>query len=266
MTDAMRAGAFLRERLGSAQPEMAVVLGSGLGGIAESLERPVGVDTAQIPGFPAASVAGHAGRVLLGRWSGRPVLLFQGRVHLYEGHPVEAVTLGVRTAAALGIRFLVLTNAAGSCSVAVPPGSLMRAQDLLDLFFRRLHGRQAKPFVGRGGVLDPQLGRWIDDAARRESIILAHGVLCGSSGPAYETAAEIRLQRTLGAHAACMSTIPEAFAAADCGMRVAVVSLITNFGTGITSRRLEHAEVVGWAARAGDDLGRLLRALAGLLP
>jgi purine nucleoside phosphorylase len=165
----------------------------------------------------------------------------------------------------MGAEYLVLTNAAGSCSSAVGPGSLMRATDLLDLFFRRLRGDRAKPFLGRGRVLDSELCRLVDEAAVLESIPLAHGVLCGSSGPAYETAAEIRLQRTLDAQAACMSTVPEAFAAVDCGMRAAVVSLITNFGTGVSSAPLNHAEVVEWAARAGEDLGRLLRRLAVLL-
>lgn len=266
MTDASRAAAFLRQRLGSGRPELAIVLGSGLGGIAASLDDAVNVETTDVPGFPASTVAGHAGRIYLGRWGGRRVLLFQGRVHLYEGHPVETVTLGVRCAAQMGAEHLVLTNAAGSCSSAVGPGSLMRATDLLDLFFRRLRGNRDKGFIGRGRALDPRLGRRIDEAALLESIPLAHGVLCGSSGPAYETAAEIRLQRTLDAQAACMSTIPEVFAAVDCGMRVGVVSLITNFGTGVSSAPLNHAEVVEWAARAGEDLGRLLRRLAGLLP
>ena len=266
MTDAARAADFLRQRFGDERPEMTVVLGSGLGGIAASLADSVSIETREVPGFPAATVAGHAGRIYMGRWADRRVLLFQGRVHLYEGHAVETVTLGVRCAAALGAQLLVLTNAAGSCSSAVGPGSLMRATDLIDLFFRRLRGNRAKGFIGRGGALDPQIGRLVDEAAVLESIPLAHGVLCGSSGPTYETAAEIRLQRTLDAQAACMSTIPEVFAAIDCGMRVAVVSLITNFGTGVSSEPLRHADVVEWAARAGEDLGRLLRRLAGLLP
>jgi inosine/guanosine/xanthosine phosphorylase family protein len=266
MTDAARAADFLRQRLGAQRPEMAVVLGSGLGGIAASLADAVSIETTEVPGFPASTVAGHAGRIYLGRWAERRVLLFQGRVHLYEGHEVETVTLGVRCAAELGAKYLVLTNAAGSCSSAVGPGSLMRATDLLDLFFRRLRGNRAKPFIGRGGALDPKLCRLVDEAAALESIPLAHGVMCGSSGPAYETAAEIRLQRTLDAQAACMSTIPEVFAAVDCGMRVAVISLITNFGTGVSSAPLNHAEVVEWAAKAGEDLGRLLLRLAALLP
>lgn len=266
MRDSETVATFLRERLGALTPEIAVVLGSGLGVIANTLEESTSVATEEIPGFPVSTVAGHAGRVHLGRWGGRVVLLFQGRVHLYEGYPIQTVTLGVRTAAELGARYLVLTNAAGSCDRAIRPGSLMRASDLLDLFFRRLRGNSKKPFIGRGRTLDPELGAMIDEAARREKITLSHGVLCGSSGPSYESAAEIRLQRAIGAHAACMSTVPESYAAVDSGLRVAAISLITNYGTGITQERLDHAEVVEWAERAGKDLGRLLRRLAGSLP
>ena len=216
--------------------------------------------------MPAASVAGHAGRVWLGWWGGCCVLVFQGRLHLYEGHPVETITLSVRAAAELGVRDIVLSNAAGSCDGAIPPGSLMRASDLLDLFFHRIRGRARAPHIGRGGVLDADLGAVLDEAARRERIDLRHGVLCGSLGPSYETASEVRLWRRLGASAACMSTVPEAFAARAAGMRVAAVSLITNLGTGLRAgARLDHSEVVEQAAHAGEELGCLLKKAAELL-
>ena len=264
--DAQRAALFLSRRLEDGRPRFAVVLGSGLGSIAASLERASQVPMQEIPGMLPASVAGHAGRVCLGWWGRCCVLAFQGRLHLYEGHPVETITLSVRTAAELGVRDIVLTNAAGSCDGAIPPGSLMRADDLLDLFFRRIRGRVRAPYVGRGGVLDADLGGILDEAARCERIDLRHGVLCGSLGPSYETAAEVRLWRRLGAGAACMSTVPEAFAARAAGMRVAVVSLITNFGTGLLAgARLDHSEVVAAAGQAGEDLGRLLRRAAAIL-
>jgi len=259
MSDAKRAAEHLRGWMGTASPSLAVVLGSGLGGISESLEERKTIPFTEIPGFPSAGVAGHAGFLHSGIWGGRPVLLFQGRVHLYEGHPLRTVTLPARTAAELGVSRLVLTNAAGSCDREMSPGTLMRASDLIDLFFRRLREGMASPRIGAAPLLDPALGELLDRAACLSGVELRTGALCGSSGPSYETAAEIRLWRRLGARAACMSTIPEAFAARRAGVRVAAISLITNYGTGIAGRPLSHEEVVEWAAVAGERLARLLR-------
>jgi purine nucleoside phosphorylase len=141
----------------------------------------------------------------------------------------------------------------------------MRASDLLNLFFVRIGGTIGTGRIGGSGTLDPALNRAIDEAARLEGIELRTGALCGSLGPSYETASEIRLWRRIGASAACMSTLPEAFAARAAGMRVAAVSLITNLGTGIASGPLDHAEVMALGARAGSDLGRLLRRMAEIL-
>ena len=265
MRDARRAADYLEERLGPARPELAIVLGSGLGAIAETLEDAKRIASDEVPGFPRATIAGHAGEIHIGRWGARTVLVFQGRVHLYEGHRIERVTLAVRVAAALGARDLILTNAAGSCDPAIPPGSLMRADDLMNLFFIRIGGTAGNGRIGGGGILDPILKRAIDEAARLEGIELRTGVLCGSIGPSYETASEIRLWRRIGASAACMSTVPEAFAARAVGMRVAAISLITNLGTGIASGPLDHAEVMALGARAGGELGRLLRRTAEIL-
>lgn len=265
MRDARLAADALEELLGPLRPQLAIVLGSGLGAIAETLEDAKSVALDEIPGFPRATIAGHAGRIHLGRWGSRSVLIFQGRVHLYEGHPIERVTLAVRVAAALGARDLILTNAAGSCDPEIPPGSLMRADDLMNLFFRRIGGSDATGRIGGGGTLDPDMKWALDEAARLEGIELRTGVLCGSLGPSYETASEVRLWRRIGASAACMSTVPEAFAARAIGMRVAAVSLITNLGTGIASGPLDHAEVMALGERAGSDLGRLLRKCAELL-
>ncbi len=265
MNDARAAADFLRSRWGEARPSVAVVLGSGLGGIAEGLEERRSLPSDTIPGIPKATVEGHAGEVHIGRWGSSPVLVFQGRVHFYEGHSFDTVTLAVRTAAELGVRDLILTNAAGSCDGALPPGALMRATDLIDLFFRRNRGTSAPPWIGRGGVLDSDLGRILDDAALAERIEMRLGILCGSQGPTYETASEIRLWRKIGASAACMSTVPEAFAARAAGMRVAAISMISNFGTGVTPGRIDHEEVMREGKRAGKDLGRLLRRAISLL-
>jgi purine-nucleoside phosphorylase len=258
MSDAQVAAEFLRDRWGGREPRLAIVLGSGLGAFASRLDERRSLASDAIPGFPASSVEGHAGQVHVGEIAGRSILVFQGRVHFYEGRTFGDVTLAVRTAARLGVRDLILTNAAGSCDGALGPGSLMRATDLIDLFMKRDRGSRAHGWIGRGGVLDPALGRLLDEAALAERIPLRLGILCGSPGPTYETASEIRLWRRLGASAACMSTVPEAFAARAAGMRVAAVSLITNFGTGITPAPLDHLEVMREGERAGSHLGRLL--------
>ncbi len=265
MSDARRAAEYFEERFGPAKPDLAIVLGSGLGEIAEDMDEAKRIASDEVPGFPRSTIAGHAGQIHLGKWGSRTVLIFQGRIHLYEGHEVAKVTLAVRTAATLGIRDLILTNAAGSCDPSIPPGSLMRASDIMNLFFRRIGGSVGDERIGGGGVLDPALNRAIDEAARLEQIELRSGVLCGSLGPSYETASEIRLWRRIGASAACMSTVPEAVAAHRAGMRVAAISLITNLGTGISSGPLDHAEVMALGARAGSNLGRLLRRTAGIL-
>jgi purine-nucleoside phosphorylase len=265
---------FLRRWLGVDAPSLAVVLGSGLGGVASGLERAKVIGMVDIPGFPAPTVLGHAGRVRCGGWGGRSVLVLEGRTHLYEGHTVERVTRAVRILAASGVRDLILTNAAGSCNFEIPPGALMRATDLVSFFFRRMRGDRAERGLldsgGRDrdacvdsnphGVFDADLGRSLDAAAWRSGVGLARGVLGGILGPTYETAAEVRLLRRAGADAACMSTIPEAIAARMAGMRVAAVSLITNYATGVGKmERLEHADVVSRATIAAADLERVLR-------
>jgi inosine/guanosine/xanthosine phosphorylase family protein len=259
-----RAADFLRRWLGASRPRFAVVLGSGLGGVAAGIEDARTIPMAEIPGFPAPTVLGHAGRVRVGHWGEESVLILEGRTHLYEGHSLEYVTRAVRILSLLGIPNLVLTNAAGSCHHGVPPGSLMRACDLVDLFFRRMRGDRPDEDLGADArvIFDAGLGRALDEAARRAGIELRRGVLGGFFGPAYETAAEVRLLRRFGVDAACMSTIPEALAARRWGIRVAAVSLITNYATGAGGgARLEHADVVAQAAVAAERLERLLREL-----
>jgi purine-nucleoside phosphorylase len=265
MNDARAAANHLRSHWGDVRPVLGIVLGSGLGEIADLIEDRRSISSDTIPGIPPATVEGHAGQVHFGRWGSVPVLLFQGRVHFYEGHSFETITLAVRAAADLGVRDLILTNAAGSCDHTLPPGTLMRVTDVIDLFFRRDRGATAPAWIGRGGVLDAGLGAILDQAAVAERIELRAGILCGSQGPSYETAAEIRLWRKLGAHAACMSTVPEAFAARAAGMRVAAISMISNFGTGLLPGRIDHMEVMREGERAGKDLGRLLVRAASLL-
>lgn len=258
--DAREAAEYLIGRLDVRRPALAIVLGSGLGGVADAIDDARSVAMEETPGFTRATVHGHAGRILCGSLGGAEVLVYQGRIHLYEGHEPRRVTLQARIAARLGVERLLLTNAAGSCDGDLPPGSLMRATDVVDLFFRRLRGSSA--VAPRTGVLDGSLNERIDRAALTGGIDLHKGVLCGSPGPSYETAAEIRLWKRLGARAATMSTIPEAFAARRAGMRTAVISLITNYGTGIGAERLTHEDVVRRAATAARELRVVIEGLA----
>jgi purine-nucleoside phosphorylase len=248
---------------GGASADVALVLGSGLGGLADRLERRWERLGRELPGYPVSTVAGHAGRLILGSLRGRTAWVVQGRVHLYEGYTPEEVTRYVRLLHALGVRSLVLTNAAGSLNSTVAgPGDVVLCRDALNLFFRCL-ARPARelPWRARGPLSDPDLCRIATETACEEGIALRPGVLASSSGPSYESAAEVRAWRLLGGTVASMSTVPEALAARELGMRCLVFSLVTNLGTGLSPHALTHEEVVREADRAGKSLQRLLEML-----
>lgn len=264
----------LVREIGAHQSSVALVLGSGLGSLADRLDPVWSRAAADIPGYPESRVAGHLGRLHLGRLDGHLVWVVQGRVHLYEGHPVEHVTRYVRLLHALGVRTLVLTNAAGSVDPMVAPGDVLVASDAFGLFFRALArpgGASARDgslpagaealWRRRSVASDPQLVRLAEETARGEGIALRKGTLIGSLGPNYETAAEVRVWRQLGGTVASMSTVPEAVQARELGMRCLLFSLVTNFGTGLSAEVLTHADVVAVAGRAGAQLETLLRKL-----
>ncbi len=245
-----RAAAFLARRL-SAHPEIAVILGSGLGDLdlGPMTDR---LPYAKIPGFPRAGVGGHAGVLTAG---GR-VAVLRGRSHYYEGRSMEEVVRPVRILARLGVRTLVLTNAAGAVNPKFRPGDLMLIRDHLNLM--GVHPLRGAPsFVDMTEVYDRGL---------RKRLRLREGVYAAMPGPSYETPAEIRMLRTLGADAVGMSTVPEAIAAREVGLRVLGISLITNLGAGMGKRPLSHAEVLEASARARGKMERLLRGiLKGML-
>ncbi len=254
----------LRSWLEPLRPRWGVVLGSGLGRVAQSLGDPRVIPMAEIPGFPVPAVAGHGGKVWSGRWGKGSVLIFEGRPHLYEGWDIEEVTRPVRIMRRLGVRRVILTNAAGSLDPSFPPGGLVRACDLIPLLFRPVEEDRSAMRGNALDALDADLGRRIDAAARALGIDLRRGILAGVFGPAYETASEVRLLRRAGADLAGMSTVPEAFAARQAGLRVAVVSLVANLATGIgDGRRLDHGDVVARAGEGAADLARLLRTTIG---
>lgn len=250
-------------------PRIGLVLGSGLGEIAAAIRDTTVIPFAQLPGWPAASAPGHAGRLLLGRLGEVPVVCLQGRLHLYEGLDPTTVVEPVLLMGRLGASTVVLTNAAGGIRADWPPGTLMVIEDHLNLTGRTpLLGANADQMGPRFPDLvdawDPRLRALLQQAATEEAVPLEAGAYAGLLGPAYETPAEVRMLRTLGADAVGMSTVLEAIAARWAGMRVCGVSLVTNAGAGITGEPLTHDEVLAAANEAGPRLARVLRRFVAL--
>jgi purine-nucleoside phosphorylase len=250
------------ENIRAAKPGIAVVLGSGLGSVAEEIGIESQVSYADVPGLPLSKVPGHAARFALVRVAGRAVLIAQGRSHLYEGLSAQEITAGVRFIAEIGVKTLLLTNAAGTLNPAFPPGQLMALSDHINLL-------GTSPLVGgahfhdMSEVYSRRLRAVLHDAAKQESVPLHEGVYAAMLGPQYETPAEIKMLRVIGADAVGMSTVPEAIQARALGMEVAAVSLLTNWAAGIQSAALNHHEVVEMGKTAGAELKRVLvRALA----
>jgi purine-nucleoside phosphorylase len=266
------AAAYVRARIpeGMPPPQVALVLGSGLGGLADDLDAPgprAEVRYGDVPGFHASAVQGHPGRLLLGALGGTPVLVLQGRFHYYEGHAMESVALPVRLARALGCHTVVLTNAAGGLDPAHRPGDLMLITDHLNLVGANpLRGPNPPGLFGGPRFLDQSRPYDPDccEAVRRAAAALGQralreGVYAGVAGPTYETPAETRMLRLLGAHAVGMSTVPEAIAAAHAGLRVVGVSNITNAACGSADQPVSHDEVMAMSAQGADKLRALLR-------
>jgi purine-nucleoside phosphorylase len=252
----------IRKRV-ALEPRVGVVLGSGLGPFADSLEELVKIPYRDLPHMPASSVLGHPGNLCFGRWHGVPVVCMQGRVHLYEGHPIETVVQGVRTMARMGVGSVLLTNAAGGLDPSMYAGDLMVITDHLNLTgISPLAGPNddalGSRFPDMTAAYDPALREMLGDAAREAGIVVREGVYAGLLGPSYETPAEVRMVRMLGADAVGMSTVHEVIALRHMGVRVAALSCITNLAAGIAPGPLDHTEVEATArARRGDLLNLL---------
>lgn len=250
-------------------PEIGFVLGSGWDAIAGRVQDAVDIPYAELPAFPRPGVAGHAGSLRLGTIAGRGIALLRGRRHAYEDGDAGAMTGAIRTLAALGCRVLVLTNAAGSLNLNMPAGSLMLIADHLNI-------AQRSPLVGESGdarfvdmvdAYDPTLRALTRAAAQANAITLHEGTYAWVLGPQFETPAEIRMLRTLGADAVGMSTVPETIAARHAGMAVLGLSLITNLAAGLTAERLSHAGTLAAAEAGAQAAATLLEAtLAQLQP
>ncbi len=255
------AAAFLQARLGGLSPRYGIVLGSGLGTLVEAVSSPTRISYADIPGFPVSSVSGHAGELVAGFLGDVPVVMLSGRVHYYESGDANAMRVPLETLRDLGIENLVLTNSAGSLKDELPPGSVMRISDHINFSgFNPLIGVESDDrFVGMTSAYDAALGDRMQAAAGRLGVPLQAGVYMWFSGPSFETPAEIRMARVLGADAVGMSTVPEVILARFMGLKVAAASVITNFGAGMTGGELSHHETKDMAPVGGKRLAAILK-------
>lgn len=249
-------------------PEVALVLGSGLGALGDRIEDAVSIAYGELPGMPTSAVVGHAGRFRSGHLSGKRVIAMQGRVHLYEGHGAEQVVFGVRLMLQLGARTLIISNAAGGIRADLAPGSLMLIEDHLNLTGHNpLCGRNDPAlgvrFPDMSAAYDPALLACAQAVAARTGVQVSRGVYAGLLGPSYETPAEIRMLRTLGADAVGMSTVLEVIAARHMGARVLGVSCVTNPAAGLSAQPLSHAEVEQTAEASRERFSRLIEGVLG---
>lgn len=269
-TSAEQAAAVITARLDGHKPRAGLVLGSGMDRLAEAIDESATIPYDALPGFPAATVDGHAGHLVLGSLGGTTVACMRGRAHLYEGHDPATLTLPIRALRLAECDILVLTNAAGSLDPALEPGSLMALSDHINLLGRNpLVGpnddRFGPRFFDMTEAYDADLRARLRAAAQHTDVVLREGVYIAVLGPNFETPAEIRAFRALGADAVGMSTVPECLAARHCGMRVAAISAITNLAAGLTDDTLSHEHTLAVAARAAGDMERLLIAFFAAL-
>jgi purine-nucleoside phosphorylase len=257
-----RAVNAVRQHLGGRTPELAIVLGSGLGHLAERVTDAVHISYDQIPGFPLPTVKGHVGELVAGTFAGRTVIMQSGRFHMYEGHSADVSALPVRVFAELGVRTLIVTNAAGGIRRSFTPGTLMLIADHLNLTGRNALTGEALPNEERFPDMSEAYDRGLREQARRvaadRGILLEEGVYAGLLGPNYETPAEVRMLGALGADAVGMSTVVEVIAARARGLRCLGISTVTNAAAGISEQPLSHAEVMETADRVKVHLAALV--------
>ena len=266
------ASAFLKTKLGPLNPEIRIVLGSGLGAVADAIANPTIVPCAEIPHFPPSTVEGHSGRIVAGRIGGVPVVVMQGRVHFYEGYSPQQVTFPMRVLGALGLRAVVLTNAAGGIAEGYRIGQLVALADHINLMgFNPLVGPNEPRFAVRPNAglrffdmteaYSKRLRSLAQQAATAEGFRLEEGVYLAVSGPSFETPAEIRAFRTLGATLVGMSTVPETIVARHMGIEVLGISCVTNLASGLGAKQLRHEEVFAAGRQVEHQLLRLFNRL-----
>lgn len=245
------------------EADIAVILGSGLGGFEDNLIAPHSISYNRIPGFPESTVPGHAGNFTVGTLRDKRVLVMSGRFHHYEGHSLSAVTMPIRVMNLLGVKTLIITNAAGGVNTDFSAGDLMLITDFINLSGRNpLRGRNLDEFGPRfpdmTNAFDPDLRDIALQRAARHGIPLQQGVYCWMNGPSYESPAEIRMARLLGADAVGMSTVPEVIVARHCGIRVLGISSITNMAAGVLDEPISHEDVLAMGERVREPFRTLL--------
>jgi len=266
---AEHASRIIRSRI-SVEPRIALVLGSGLGGFADDFDDAVAIPYEDIPGFVRSTAEGHAGRLVIGNVDSIPVLAMQGRVHYYEGYSLEEVTFPIRVFNLLGIKTLVLTNAAGGINVQLTQGALMMISDHVNLMgVNPLVGPNDERFGPRfpdmSAVYSPELQELVVEEAKAINVAVRRGIYGALSGPSYETPAEIHLLRNLGADAVGMSTVPEAIVARHMGIEVLGISCITNMAAGISDEPINHEEVMATGVRVRATFTELLQRVIGAI-
>ena len=246
--------------------QIGLVLGSGLGDLANQIKDPIFIDYKDIPNFPVSTVEGHAGRLVIGDLEGKSVICMQGRFHFYEGYAMDQVVFPIQTMRVLGVEYLILTNAAGCVNTAWKPGDLMLITDHIKLVpscpMRGPNASELGPrFFDMSRAYDPDLREIVRKQAKSLNINLREGVYMFFAGPNFETPAEIRAARALGADACGMSTVPEAIAAAHCGLRTIGISFMTNMAAGILKQPLNHQEVLETGLMVKEHFTALVKAI-----
>lgn len=261
---------FIQSRIG-VQPRVAIVLGSGLGAFADAVENPAVIPYSEIPGWPPSTAVGHSGKLVAGTVEGIPVAVLAGRVHLYEGYTARQVVYGIRALRELKVESLILTNAAGGINPAYGPGQLVLISDHINLLGQNpLTGANDESFGPRFPDMSEAYSKQLREVARGAgesmNLDLAEGIYAAVPGPSYETPAEIRYLRAIGADLVGMSTVPEAIAANHMGMKVLGISCVTNHAAGVIDQKLDHKEVLEVGERMKGTLIQLLRGIIPLLP
>ena len=263
-TRAEQAAQVVLDRVPGVIPRIGLVLGSGLGGLADRFGSAEAIPYSDLPGFPEPAVEGHAGVLVLGTLAGVPVVAMRGRAHLYEGHAVREATFPIRVLAALGVRGLFLSNAAGAINPGFMPGDLMAIRDHINLMGRNPLVGTVVPgdprFPDLSAAWDPELRLVLHDASQSTGVALREGVYAAVLGPSFETPAEVRMLEGLGADAVGMSTVPELITARARGVRCFGVSCLTNYAAGIGSQPLDHEEVIETTERVADQFQNLVTA------
>ena len=270
MADVKETKEFLDSKLAGLKPEVALVIGSGLGGITKEIAKSATIPYGDIPHFPKSTVAGHAGQMIFGELAGKKLMVLSGRFHYYEGRTLAEITYPIQVVDALGVKILIVTNAAGGINPQYKPGDLMIIEDHINFMgvnplLGSANGNGGIKFIDMTQAYSGRLREKLDAAAEKLQMPIWRGVYLATTGPSYETPAEIKAFAWIGADAVGMSTVPEVIMARYHNIEVAGLSCITNLAAGISSKKLSHDEVLEVGRSAQDKLGKLLGEFLGML-